>query len=165
MLRCSGSVLVPCFLSRERNFVKSRTNPPTGRLGCFHFGLPEPGQRLPAIPQPGRLGIFQVPASAKFESHRERSPTSRLGDLRISPARSCRLDGSIPTSRLGFYAVSKAVGRDPLRLSQTKRRILVVEGRLCNARVAAGSVRTSDLRLVTLITRTFWGVVSEQVAF
>jgi hypothetical protein len=41
--------------------MKRRKNPPTGRLGCFHFGLLETGRQLPAIPQPEGWGYF-IPA-------------------------------------------------------------------------------------------------------
>ena len=43
-----------------RDCVESGKNPPTGRLGCIHFGLLETGRQLPEIPQPEGWGFFTL---------------------------------------------------------------------------------------------------------
>ena len=42
----------------SRDCVKRNKNPPTGRLGCFHFGLRKRQSGFPKIPQPAGWGAF-----------------------------------------------------------------------------------------------------------
>ena len=43
-----------------RQRLSERTNPPTGRLGCFHVSLRAEGSGAPVIPQPEGWGSFST---------------------------------------------------------------------------------------------------------
>jgi hypothetical protein len=77
-LKLSDARQVFADTHHRRGCVKTSTNPPSGRLGCFQFGLQKTGLRLPAIPQPAGWGSFKSLPFAGLKAHRERSPSRAL---------------------------------------------------------------------------------------
>src|SRR6185369_4825223 len=78
------------FQPTPRATPRPSSNPPTGRLGIVHSSLHR-GRRLDPlqIPQPGGWGFREQRRRSSLVGRNERSPTSRLGDLKrveASPA-------------------------------------------------------------------------------
>jgi hypothetical protein len=59
-------------------------NPPTGRLGIFHFSLLETGRAASCNPPTGRLGIFHFSLLETGRAASCNPPTGRLGIFHIS---------------------------------------------------------------------------------